>query len=130
MNEKVGWEKQFEEWIESLCRYGHEPLRYVLWSPGEKAADGGARLRAKVFTDRNVYTISATSNYLGSHVAARKARAGETWTRGNDLPDGKFSEETWQRILLGIVRYELVELEGKPDKAGSVDEDSQQPKET
>jgi hypothetical protein len=37
-------------------------------------------------------------------------RAGEDWVRGNDLPDGPFSKETWDRIIYAIVRYELVKL--------------------
>ncbi len=120
----MNWTEQFKEWIESLCRYGHEPLRYVLWDP-ERIEEGPlVKLWAKVFTDRYVYRISATANSLCSGASARKPRAGETWTRGRDLPDGPFSEETWQEIVLAIVRYELVELEGKPDREETVDEDT------
>ena len=48
--------------------------------------------------------------YLGCQVTARKARAGEDWNRGNDLPDGPFTEETWRQILNSIINYELVIL--------------------
>lgn len=48
--------------------------------------------------------------YLGCQVTARKMRPGEDWTRGNDLADGPFNEDTWRRILTTIVNYELVKL--------------------
>ena len=124
MKEQASWEKQFEAWVESLCKYGHEPLRYVQWN--KEAADGATiGLRAKVFTDRYVYSFSANASYLGCGASARKPRAGETWTRGNDLPDGKFCEETWRKIVLAIVRYELVELEGTNSRVGTVEEGPQ-----
>ena len=37
-------------------------------------------------------------------------RAGEDWTRGNDLPDGKLTKETWSSILRGIICYELEDV--------------------
>lgn len=56
-------------------------------------------------------------DYLGCQVSARKARAGEDWIRGNDLPDGKFNKKTWDMIINAIVSYELVKLSTfqKPD---------------
>ena len=48
--------------------------------------------------------------YLGCQVSARKFRAGEDWIRGNDLPDGDFNEDTWNRIMKAIINYELVIL--------------------
>lgn len=84
------------------------------------------RLRAKIWTSNNVYTIVAhlshclscteeepLHTYLGCTVCGRKARTGETWNRGNDLADGKFSEETWQKILQDIVRYEAEEVKSE-----------------
>lgn len=123
------WEKQFKAWIESLCRYGHEPLRYVQWDQRQSTDGETTKMWARVFTDRYSYSISAGPNYLGCIMSARKARAGETWTRGSDLPDGKFSEETWQKIVLAIVSYELVELEGKPTPKEMADEVPDQPRE-
>ena len=56
-------------------------------------------------------------DYLGCQVSARKARAGEDWIRGNDLPDGEFNKKTWDRIIYAIVSYEMVKLSNfqKPD---------------
>jgi len=67
------------------------------------------------YTDSYRYRIFAIErkndrNYLGCTATARKSRAGESWSRGNDLADGEFTNETWIRIIESIVRYELVEL--------------------
>lgn len=75
-------------------------------------------VRIKLYTDNNYYSIIATldkanqkpGGYLGCIASSRKPRAGEDWTRGNDLADGEFSQETWNNILADIVAYELVEI--------------------
>jgi len=68
-----------------------------------------------IYTNENKYKIYAVDRknddgYLGCSVTTRKMRAGEDWFRGNDLVDGPFIKETWQRILCSIVNYELVTL--------------------
>lgn len=67
--------------------------------------------RVFLYTATNRYSIVAKpredGGYLGCTASSRKSRAGEDWFRGNDLPDGPLTEETWQEILAGIVRYEL-----------------------
>jgi hypothetical protein len=77
------------------------------------------------YTENHQYFISAIerfkgneTSYLGCQVSSRKARAGEDWVRGNDLPDGEFNKKTWDRIIYAIVSYELVKLSPfqKPDK--------------
>lgn len=78
-----------------------------------KASDSG--LVVKLYTDVNVYTLTARDGgsdggYLGAVGGSRKPRAGETWTRGNDLSDGPLSEETWSRIKNDIISFELVRL--------------------
>jgi len=68
------------------------------------------------YTEENQYFIHAISysngreDYLGCQVNARKARPGEGWIRGNDLPDGPFTKKTWDMIINAIVSYELVAL--------------------
>ena len=89
------------------------------------------RVVAKIWTATNEYTITAVilaadpeavddvrrcrlenpddalaASYFGAASVSRFQRPGETWNRGNDLPDGRFSAETWRKILAGIVRYE------------------------
>lgn len=74
------------------------------------------RITFKLFTDRNKYAISVVppvDDYLG-HLGcvgdSRKPRAGETWTRGNDLPDGPMTRGTFDKIIRAIVGYELVDI--------------------
>lgn len=66
--------------------------------------------RCRFFTETNQYTINANQEYLGAGVLNRKFDAGEDWTHGNDLADGKFDQETWNRIIISILQYELVEI--------------------
>lgn len=68
------------------------------------------RFDIKIYTDSCVYRITATNTYLGCTAASRKPRPGEKWTRGNDLPDGKFNEETFHRILGAILFYEAKDV--------------------
>lgn len=68
-----------------------------------------------LYTNENRYSISASiyedgHNYLGCTVSSRKPRAGEDWTRGNDLADGGLTSNTWISILSDIVAYELVKV--------------------
>ena len=81
-------------------------------------------MRAKIWTHTNEYNITATirepihrhdapSNCLGGSATSRKSRSGETWHRGNDLHDGRFNEQTWDGILIGIVRYEAEEVKSE-----------------
>ena len=82
-------------------------------------------VRLRLFTKENEYYISArlpsksnsAGGYLGCIVMTRKSRAGEEWKRGNDLTDGNYSENTWQRIKDDIIAYELVKVvRTSPDK--------------
>ena len=63
------------------------------------------------------------SAYLGCTMSSRIVRAGETWTRGNDLPDGEFARHTFDRITKSILALEFVtlELEQRPTEDVSVD---------
>ena len=70
-----------------------------------------------LFTSAYEYRISVRTpksdqdkGYLGCGVSSRMPRAGEWHTRGNDLPDGEFSEETWEDIIFRIVNYELTQV--------------------
>lgn len=73
----------------------------------------------RIYTDRYLYRITAIDRptgdgYLGCTMSCRKPRAGEDWERGNDLPDGPFVNETWLKILEGIIRNELVGVSKRP----------------
>ena len=72
----------------------------------------------RIYTEINCYSIMAKcipgeKSYLGCIASSRKPRAGETWTRGNDLADGDLSKETWYNILADIVSYESVKIHKK-----------------
>lgn len=75
----------------------------------------GNRVLLKLFTDNNEYSIIAhpskdDKGYLGCVSSCRKPRAGETWTRGSDLPDGPYNDKTALNILKSIIGYELVKI--------------------
>jgi hypothetical protein len=67
-----------------------------------------------IYTETHKYRITAIDRdddgYLGCGATVRKRRPGEDWDRGNDLPDGDFTVETWNKIIKGIVNYELIKL--------------------
>ena len=82
--------------------------------------EGPIRVRISLFTERHKYAIVVKKahvteaveegGYLGATVNKRASRAGEDWTRGSDLADGSYSEDTWKKILADIVAYEMVRL--------------------
>ena len=77
-----------------------------------EASSDETYFRAFIFTATNKYSIvgierhNGGTSYLGCIGGYRSERPGETWNRGNDLPDGSLSKKTWRKILAGIVRYE------------------------
>lgn len=73
-----------------------------------KELDNGYRIT--ISTARNNYYIRCTEDYLGCIAESRVARAGENWLRGNDLPDGKFTQSTFGSIIRAIALYEMVPL--------------------
>jgi hypothetical protein len=113
--------EQLDQWLKELVFPGKvEDFIQEMGGSGDKKE----QLREICFyTDENYYFIHASErhdgkSYIGCQVSARKERAGEDWIRGNDLPDGPFNKETWNRIINAIVNYELVKLTPfkKPDE--------------
>tara|TARA_Y100000310_G_scaffold55023_1_gene50429 strand:+ start:14062 stop:14442 length:381 start_codon:yes stop_codon:yes gene_type:complete len=104
---------QLEEWME-LMKHGYRDSMMYMELDYDSYIAG--RIFMKLYTDTNCYNISAVpdrpaeNSYLGCTVSSRKPRAGEDWTRGSDLADGEFSQDTWFRILSDIVGYELVKI--------------------
>jgi len=100
----------FIKWLRSASRYGNIKRTVLLISRKD-------RICAKFFTGEHVYSISAklpyedSQGYLGCVGDCRKPRVGETWTRGSDLADGKYKEETFNHILRDIVSYEMKSLQ-------------------
>lgn len=94
--------KQLIAWLNRFSRFSEKKINVV--------TNSESRFRIHLYTDRNVYTISATNTYLGCTAATRKSRPGEKWNRGSDLPDGNFLEETFFSILGAILFYELKDV--------------------
>lgn len=113
--------EQFVKWLKEICIGDSYIENFVQWIPKpEPFEDGKSVMRVQIYTCDHLYRITAVEHqdgrtYLGCTSSARKPRAGEDWTRGNDLPDGEFTEETWSSIKNGIIRNELVRLELKVD---------------
>ena len=106
--------QMLDQWLKELIFPG-EPKDFFQETGGE-GEPGKVTRRFRFYTDEHLYSIVAIErtngeeSYLGCQVSTRKQRAGEDWTRGNDLPDGPFNKKTWDRIIYAIVSYELVKL--------------------
>jgi len=110
---------QFREWLKELCRWGKLD-QFVNWKEEIYTTERYLGI-CKIYTHNYKYQIKAHVTrddstkhgkrfYLGCQVSTRMPRAGEDWTRGNDLPDGPFTKETWQSIKEAIIKYELVKI--------------------
>jgi hypothetical protein len=106
---------QFKKWLKEICRWDRDDW-FIHWKE-EICSEGEEEYKGicYVYTRTNKYCIVAIrhldgSTYLGCVVDSRTPRAGEDWTRGKDLPDGKFSRKTWNRIKDAIIGYELVRV--------------------
>ena len=109
-----------KQWISELLPHGRAYERYVqvIKDEGEGNMDGVYKHEfiAHIFTkSRHYYHIVAkdendNTGYLGCQAGTSYHLAGEDHTRGNDLPDGPLSEETWNKIVCAIIAYELREL--------------------
>lgn len=102
----------FETWLEEICdnsKYIKElngkSVMYIIFTETYKYNIVVAEHTKNILGDGKVLS------YLGCQVSSRKPRAGETWTRGNDLPDGPLTRETWEKIKTSILKYELVKIE-------------------
>lgn len=100
--------QQLGEW---LRQRGFRP-KHLRWE--RFVSEGDARGRVIFATTKNNYFLVFKDTYLGLTASSRHTRPGENWTRGNDLPDGEFSEETLDRALNAILFYELREVSDVP----------------
>lgn len=101
-------------WIAELTFPG-KVSGFIQEVSGSGDGKGEVRRQFCFYTDEHKYSITAidrkgNKGYLGCTASTRKSRAGEDWTRGNDLPDGPFNKNTWNKIILGILRYEIIKL--------------------
>jgi len=100
------------QWLRDLV-YPGKITDFIQDLEGEGSPDY-TRRKFCFYTEEHVYYITAIDKegggYLGCIAMTRKERAGESWKRGNDLPDGPFNEKTWNAIMNAIVKYEIVKL--------------------
>ena len=114
-----------DQWVKELV-YPGQTKDFIKEIQGQ-GGDGEVYRSFCMYTEEHQYFISAIErpagkSYLACQVNARKARPGEDWHRGNDLPDGEFNKKTWDRIIYAIVCYEIVKL-SKFQKPDTVPED-------
>lgn len=118
------------QWLTPLSRFKQDFSSFILAEIDNKQEE---TIRLKIFTKENKYSITARlplissderveiqhrvndKGYLGCVATTRKPRAGEDWSRGRDLWDGPYSEETWNNIMSDILAYEVVKVV-KPQK--------------
>jgi len=115
---------QLKQWVQEICR-GEKSLKNfvrVVEDSGQGDEKGFEfKFRFNIYTETHKYRITAldrerNEGYLGCTMSNRKPRAGEDWTRGRDLPDGKFTKETWDEIKNAIIACELIALAPKEKK--------------
>ena len=115
---------ELAKWMKPMCRFS-KLEDFIICDYKEKT------LKLKIFTKDHQYYISAklpevenngtslesgqerkivNDGYIGCIAQTRKPRAGESWTRGNDLIDGSYSKETFLEIIYDILAYELVKV--------------------
>lgn len=105
-------EKDLANKLIAMSRYGNVDSTILI---GAFKNDLG-RYKVWFFTNDHSYSISiylpeGNNSYMGCIASCRKPKPGETWTRGSDLADGKYSDETWLSILNDIVSYEMKNLQ-------------------
>lgn len=114
LKDKKSKQKQLDEWIAKLIFPG-DVKDFIQERKGYNSPEHGYYREFCFYTEDNKYVFTAIDRegddgYLGCGVTCRKARPGEGYNRGNDLPDGPFAHETWNTIINAIVSYELVKL--------------------
>jgi hypothetical protein len=100
--------------LKKLARYGNVDS-VMLISQTENHDNNWVRVH--FYTNDHIYSIGVhwedkmEDSYLGCTASTRKNRPGEVWNRGSDLPDGKYNDETWNKILMGIIQFEMKTLQ-------------------
>lgn len=108
--EEVIVREQLETWLKEL---GLQEGQFRISEEGEGGPGQPASYKgcAILCTATHAYHLHYTNGYLGATARSRIARAGEDWLRGNDLPDGPFSRETFDYIVRAILVHVVVQLE-------------------
>ena len=120
---------QFKEWLSELLYRDNKLEDYFQFETISLKPDGINDVFTYIvyfYTKNNRYCMVAKNDtkkdYFGCQVSSRKPRAGEIQFRGNDLADGKFNDETWNRIKNDIISYELVKVAKKERSSEEVED--------
>lgn len=107
----------FAKWLQTLVRYGNVDSQALIFATQLNNKEQN-NFSVWLYTNDHCYSIYGyppteknPKGYLGAGGNTRKPRVGEDWNRGNDLPDGNYSKKTFDKIVYGIVRYELKNLQ-------------------
>ena len=106
---------EFSLWLKEIVRYGNVDSQVMIFL--DTKDNGKNRFICRLYTNDHYYSITGykpidkKGGYLGCTASTRKNRPGEDWSRGNDLPDGKYNKKTFDSIIRRIVAYELKTLQ-------------------
>lgn len=117
-------------WLKEVVPLEHTDCYIHYMKNGNKTDSDKFKKRFYFYTHDHKYAITVVweegkKGYMGCIASCRKPRAGEDWTRGNDLPDGPYCYETWEKIKNGIIKYELVKVAKKVRLISETEEDSE-----
>ena len=108
--------KDLHGWLSEISRYTSIENMVELRGESNHPSEG-RKIALRLFTHDYYYDLAAIrpnnpsqAGYLGLVVSARKPRAGESWNRGNDLSDGPYHRDTWEKCKNDIISYELVRV--------------------
>ena len=124
-------QKKVSEFLQLGKHWRDEMAQWVRLEPDKKSdrgKEGAEGLKLLLYTDRHSYSIvmrpefNGRKSYLGCVMSNRAPWPGETHTRGGDLADGDFNEETLRRIWSDILSKELHPVIVQPEVWETVEE--------
>lgn len=112
---------QLNSWFEEFTPYSNEKefvkSRFLIRELSEpEKYESDTVYKCQFYTRNHEYVILAhlnregKRNRLSGGINNRLQRAGEDWVRGNDLADGDFNQETWNKIKNEIMHKEIVKI--------------------
>jgi hypothetical protein len=106
--------KDFVEFVKTYLRpyrtlngYDKKYLTYKV-----SRQDGTVGYIFELCTSANKYRIfiDAEKNFMKCFAKCRTTRVGEKYPRGNDLPYGDITKDTFEKILFAIINYETLSI--------------------
>jgi len=112
--------EKFDEWLKEITPFGNveDYIKVIFDMEQGESHDYEFKKQIVLYTRDYKYTITAidgikNDGYLGCVYSLRKPLPGENWTRGRDLPNGNFNKNTWEKIILSMIKNELMMLTKK-----------------